>query len=535
MRILMLGWEYPPHISGGLGTACQGLTEALARLGLDIQFVVPKLYGDENVPHMQIAEAAAPPSTPPGDVTLKPSAEDLPPPPAEHAVAGQPSTVGVVETVEVVEQRLTTRSVPVPGHTVDRVTTELVEEEAPPRLRTVSIESWLLPYLTPEQYEEAGERRVLRVERRARESVPGQDSVLVADQQAVVTSRVLAALPEAVSEVLEAPMERAAAQPEHYGTDLFAEVGRYANRALQRFAGEDFDLIHAHDWLTYPAGLALAEASGKPLVVHVHSLEYDRSGRNVDHRINTIERAGVNRADAVIAVSHYTRTMTHREHGVPIDRIAVVHNGVYPREVVESYRTPEIPRGKVVLFLGRITFQKGPDYFVEAAARVIPHVPNVTFVMAGSGDMLPRMIERVAELGITRNFRFTGFLRGKDVERMFSMADLYVMPSVSEPFGISSLEALSYDTPVILSRQSGVAEVLSHAMKVDFWDVEQLANLIIGVLKYPQLRDDIVGMAREEVKRLHWDAAAEKTLKVYQRVLGRGSNEGAITVRQGVN
>lgn len=526
----MLGWEYPPHISGGLGTACQGLTEALARLGLDIQFVVPKLYGDENAPHMRIAEAAPPPppatspvSEPPAETSRPPEPLPQPQPAAEEAqTAATPRPAPDAATA------------PAPAEAVEAEVVER-EEELPPRIRTVAIESWLLPYLTPEQYAEAGGRRILRVERRIAAGAASDEADSPAGASAVVPSRVLAALPAAVSDVLGAPMERAAAAPEHYGTDLFAEVGRYANRALHRFAGEEFDLIHAHDWLTYPAGLALAEATGKPLVVHVHSLEFDRSGRNVDHRINTIERAGVNHADAVIAVSHYTRTVTHREHGVPIDRIAVVHNGVYPREVVESYRTPEIPRGKVVLFLGRITFQKGPDYFVEAAARVIPHVPNVTFVMAGSGDMLPRMIERVAELGITRNFRFTGFLRGKDVERMFSMADLYVMPSVSEPFGISSLEALSYDTPVILSRQSGVSEVLSHAMKVDFWDVEQLANLIIGVLKYPQLRDDIVGMAREEVKRLHWDAAAEKTLRVYQRVLGRGADGGATTTRQGVN
>ncbi len=528
----MLGWEYPPHISGGLGTACQGLTEALARLGLDIQFVVPKLYGDESAPHMRIAEAATPP--PPPATLPAPETPAAPPPPTP--APQQPEAAEVQTAATTPPPAPAAAAAPAPDDAVETEIVEVHEEHLPPRIRTVAIESWLLPYLTPEQYAEAGERRVFRVERRVAAAGGTRDE---ADSPpgapAVAPSRVLAALPEAVSEVLGAPMERAAAAPEHYGTDLFAEVGRYANRALHRFAGEEFDLIHAHDWLTYPAGLALAEATGKPLVVHVHSLEFDRSGRNVDHRINTIERAGVNRADAVIAVSHYTRTVTHREHGVPIDRIAVVHNGVYPREVVESYRTPEIPRGKVVLFLGRITFQKGPDYFVEAAARVIPHVPNVTFVMAGSGDMLPRMIERVAELGITRNFRFTGFLRGKDVERMFSMADLYVMPSVSEPFGISSLEALSYDTPVILSRQSGVSEVLSHAMKVDFWDVEQLANLIIGVLKYPQLRDDIVGMAREEVKRLHWDAAAEKTLRVYQRVLGRGANGGATTTRQGVN
>jgi glycosyltransferase involved in cell wall biosynthesis len=173
----------------------------------------------------------------------------------------------------------------------------------------------------------------------------------------------------------------------------------------------------------------------------------------------------------------------------------------------------------VVLFLGRITFQKGPDYFVEAAAKVIPHVPDVIFVMAGTGDMRQRMIDRVNELGLSQHFFFPGFLKGQEVEEMFSLADVYVMPSVSEPFGLSALEAIKFETPVIISRQSGVSEVLSHALKVDFWDTERLADLMINALQHEELRADLVAMAREEVRRLHWEASALRTIEVYRRLI----------------
>jgi glycosyltransferase involved in cell wall biosynthesis len=311
-----------------------------------------------------------------------------------------------------------------------------------------------------------------------------------------------------------------AREPDHYGGDLFSEVERYARRVSELALSRTIDLVHAHDWLTWPAGMAVARERGVPLVVHAHSLEYDRSGAHPNPRIFEIERAGLRAADRVIAVSYYTRGIIHREHGIPLDRIAVVHNGVYTQAEIQSYRSrqPGSPR-KTVLFLGRVTFQKGPEYFVQAAAKVVPHVPDVEFVVAGSGDMLPTMIEQVAALGLGRYFHFTGFLKGPEVERTFSMADLYVMPSVSEPFGISALEAMSYDTPVIISKQSGVSELLQHALKVDFWDVDYLANLMIGALLYPELRADIVGMGRDEVRRIHWDAAAEAAAAVYRDVI----------------
>jgi len=239
----------------------------------------------------------------------------------------------------------------------------------------------------------------------------------------------------------------------------------------------------------------------------------------VNPQIHQIERFGVRAASRVIAVSYYTRGIIHQQHGIPLEKICVVHNGVYGAETVQQYRTQKKWPGKIVLFLGRITFQKGPDYFVEAAARVIPHVPDVLFVMAGTGDLLPRIIDRVNQLGIGKHFSFPGFLRGPEVEEMFSIADLYVMPSVSEPFGITALEAIKFDTPVIISRQSGVSEVLTHALKFDFWDVERQADLMINALQHDELRADMVFMAREEMRRQHWDAAALKTRQVYSNIM----------------
>ncbi|MBX7139156.1 MAG: glycosyltransferase family 4 protein [Oligoflexia bacterium] len=435
MKVVMLGWEYPPQISGGLGTACEGLTRSLARHEVDIRFVVPYLYGSENAPHMTLVD---------------------------------PTPTGLAfNHFESIEKTSESK-----------------------RIRTERIEAFLSPYWTPEVFERKLTalhelRGTKELRRRFARSVPKEIQVCRRNGN-------------------------------KYGQNIFEEVGLYTSNVLATIGSDrSFDLIHAHDWMTYPAGVALAELTGKPLVVHVHSLEYDRSGANVNHEIDHIERMGTSRATKVIAVSHYTKSLLQQHHGLNPEKIAVVHNGVYPREATRSYqRSTDWPE-KSVLFLGRVTFQKGPDYFVEAAARVIEHVPGVVFIMAGSGDMLDRMVQRTKELEIQDNFWFPGFVRGAELERMLSLADLYVMPSVSEPFGISALEAISFDTPAIISRQSGVSEVLDHALKVDFWDVDRLADLIINGLLHQELREDMISMAREEVKRLRWDAAADKTFSVY--------------------
>lgn len=433
MRIAMLGWEYPPHIVGGLGTACEGLSRALARHSVEILFVVPRLHGDENAGHMRLVDSIGRSKSP---------------------AAGCTSESGECERM------------------------------------TVRVPAALKPYMTAEAY--IGFIEDLQ-RRRAEGTVDNMVDAEVSFSDAAF----------------------------RYGATIFDEVASYAERVAVLLAGEQYDVIHGHDWMTYPAAVALARRSGKPVVLHVHSIERDRSGEGANRQISEIERWGLSQADSIVAVSHYTKALLQREYQIPSEKIRVVHNGIYSPQVREQYRLRRGISSRVVLFLGRITFQKGPDYFVEAAAKVVPHVPDVLFVMAGMGDMLPRMVQRVRELGIERYFHFPGFVRGQEVEQMYSLADVYVMPSVSEPFGIAALEAISYDTPVIISRQSGVAEVLSHALKVDFWDIDRMADLIINALLHEEMRADMVSMAREELRRLHWDAAAAKTLEVY-RAVGNG-------------
>lgn len=273
--------------------------------------------------------------------------------------------------------------------------------------------------------------------------------------------------------------------------------------------------------MTYPAGMLAKALTGKPLVVHIHATEYDRSGENINEQVAGLERAGMLAADVVVAVSRLTRKTVVERYGIPPEKIVVVHNAVARHEAEKHYAIPpRIRHEKRVLFLGRVTFQKGPEYFMEAARLVLQQIPNVRFFMAGSGDLLPSLIRRAGQLRIGRRFHFAGFLRGEDVDRMFALSDLYVMPSVSEPFGITPLEAMLYDVPVLLSRQSGVAEVLQHALKADFWDTRDMADKICAVLRYPCLAAELVKNCREEMKSIRWENAAEQLLAVYRNLYG---------------
>lgn len=305
-----------------------------------------------------------------------------------------------------------------------------------------------------------------------------------------------------------------------YGGNLMDEVARYALAVEQIARKREFDVIHAHDWMSVPAGLAAARASKKPLVLHVHACEHDRSGDRVNTEVKAIEQLGLDGADRVVCVSHYTAGKLRRHYRVDDSKLRIVHNALTQKEQKERVRVEKNIGEPIVLFLGRVTFQKGPDYFLEAASRVVRVRPEVKFVIAGSGDMLPSMIERAARMGLARNVHFTGFLQGEDVERMYAMADVYVMPSVSEPFGISPLEAMALDTPVILSRQSGVSEVLRNALKVDFWDVADMANKILALLSYPALLDQLKEEGREEVRAMRWEHPAGLVRDVYVEVAG---------------
>ena len=306
-----------------------------------------------------------------------------------------------------------------------------------------------------------------------------------------------------------------------YPSNLHDEINNFSIIAGVLARSEEFDIIHAHDWLTYLAGMAAKKVTGKPLVVHVHATSFDRgSEENIDTRVYSLERRGMEAADKVIAVSELTRNICINKYGISPDKVVAVHNAVdfSGRGAIDAERGV---KDKVVTFLGRVTYQKGPEYFIEAAAKVLKRCDNVRFVMAGSGDLLNRCIRHVARLGISDRFHFTGFLRGAEVTRMFALSDVYVMPSISEPFGISPLEAMQTNVPSIISKQSGVAEVLDFALKIDFWDVDAMADAIYGLLNYPALSHVASTYGYDEVNNLKWNAAAAKIKAVYESVVNK--------------
>jgi glycosyltransferase involved in cell wall biosynthesis len=306
-----------------------------------------------------------------------------------------------------------------------------------------------------------------------------------------------------------------------YDDNLLQEIQKYAVVASVIAEENDFDIIHAHDWLAYPAGIAAMQVSGKPLVIHVHATDFDRSGGNVNPDVYNIEKSGMDAASKIITVSNLTREIVITKYNIDPDKVETVYNAVDPVNITENMIVRKGFDEKVVTFLGRITVQKGPEYFIEAANKVLKKMSNVRFVMAGSGDMMERMMRRAAALKITDRFHFTGFLKGSDVFSMLYMSDVYIMPSVSEPFGISPLEAMQSNVPVIISKQSGVAEILTHAVKTDFWDIDAMADAIYGILNYPALANMFITNGKEEVIRLKWDNSARHVRDIYYSVLGK--------------
>lgn len=423
-RVLMFGWEFPPHIAGGLGTACLGLTKGLAKQGVEVLFVMPKASGDEDQSAAKIINAS--------DVEA------------------------LFDVVDV--------------------------EEYWKNINFMEIGSNLIPYMEPERFEKEVNEQIKTGQREERIGFKNKYTF-----------------------------------SGKYGANLMEEVARYAIVAATIARQQKFDVIHAHDWLTYAAGIAAKKVSGKPLVIHVHATEFDRSGENVNQLVYDLERQGMLAADRVVTVSNLTRNIVINRYGIDPAKVVTVHNAVD----FQSYKDMDVEKGvkeKVVTFLGRITYQKGPEYFIEAANKVLKAYPNVRFVMAGSGDLMNRSIRRVAKLRIATHFHFTGFLKGQDVQKMFAQSDVYVMPSVSEPFGISPLEAMRSGVPTIISKQSGVAEVLKHALKVDFWDVDALADAIYGLLKYPALSQMAGRCGLEEVNTLKWENAAYLLKHIYEEV-----------------
>ena len=472
----MFGWEFPPHITGGLGTACYGLTKAMSSFNdLDITFVVPKTYGDED------------------------------------------QSVGTIKSAEEVEvdmdlihekqNRIKTQIEQIKDL---EITENKVFDDVHEKIKYIEIQSLIKPYLSPEEFE-----KYIREEKNAERNLhinkEGKIVYYVDGKEMEL---------ELPSDYFRTKNKAYFRFTGKYGKSLMNEVSNYAVIASELVKNEDFDIIHAHDWLTYLAGVAAKQVSGKKLVIHVHATEFDRSGENVNQLVYDIERYGMDHADKIIAVSELTRQIVINRYGQSPDKVVVVHNAVIPKEE-EKVEYKKTVKEKIVTFLGRITFQKGPEYFIEAAAKVLEKTDNVRFVMAGSGDMLRKMIRRAAALRITDKFHFTDFLKGKDVDHLFAISDVYVMPSVSEPFGISPLEAMRSNVPVIISKQSGVAEVLHHAIKVDFWDIDAIADSIYGLIKYDGLAKMFSAMGKAEVDALKWENAGKKVLDVYQETLNQ--------------
>ena len=559
-KVVMLGWEFPPFITGGLGTACHGLTRAMSAMGVDVTFVLPKGIRGDHASHVDLVvpasdattiptrsgdalpagmavdrrsadrgiaarrETRPAPASPPNagmpSLPLQPEprpagARALPPSAVSQGPAGEAALGRAMRIIAAPFMASGAYSSPGARAVLERIA---LASAAPQRLfRPGALAGPLRPEdLAAGLFEGLGdhERSEAMALMEAWERFGTDDPAAVAEMVEMVRA-VRAAVPESNGRGAAVRLAGGAAD---YAGDLLAQSEAYARFVVESCREREFDVIHAHDWLTYPAGIALARVTGRPLVVHVHSTEFDRSGEHVNQPVYNIERRGMHAAVRVITVSMLTRNICANRYAVPAAKCDVVYNGVEldPRK---AGVTTIGRRDRIVLYFGRITMQKGPEYFVHAARRVLDKFEDVKFVVAGSGDQAQQMIRLAAELGIGHKVLFTGFLRGKDIPRVFSMADLYVMPSISEPFGIAPLEALGHRVPVLISRQSGVSEVLQNALKVDFWDVDDMANKIVAVLRHPPLQRTLTDHGFDEVRGLSWEGAAARCLDTYRSAM----------------
>ena len=427
MKVLMFGWEFPPHISGGLGTACYGLAKGLTELGgVALLFVVPKAFGNENQTGIQLIGA--------NNVALSQK--------------------------------------------------EIQFDNTQEKINYFEIDSRIIPYTSEEEFWKLKSGKYSR-----------NTCFVKTDEGYKVDFS------------------------GNYEGNLFREIKNYALVSEIIAKNNQFDIIHAHDWLSYPAGIAAKNISGKPLIIHVHATEFDRNGENINQTVYAIEREGMENATKIIAVSNLTKNTIIEKYNILPEKVETVYNAVEPLTPSEKTSNKKGVSEKIVTFLGRITMQKGPEYFIETANLVLKKMNNVRFVMAGSGDLMNTMIARAAELEITDKFHFTGFLQSDDVLRLFEMTDVFVMPSVSEPFGIVSLEAMQSGVPVIVSNQSGVTEIVKNAIKIDFWDTNTMADAIYGLLNYSSLSKIFIEEGKKEVRDLKWKLAAQKICKIYENAL----------------
>ncbi|MFY9151813.1 MAG: glycosyltransferase [Prolixibacteraceae bacterium] len=426
MRVLMFGWEFPPHISGGLGTACYGLTKSMAGFDdVEVTFVVPKSWGDESTSEISLIGA---------------------------------------NNYQVVSE-------------------EIRFADVDSKIEYYELKSGLIPYLgTAEYYELA--------------SKPSS----------------------AEQELIETTAEGKVLFTGDYGQNLFSEIRSFALVAEKMAEEKEFDVIHVHDWMTFPAGMTVKGISGRPLVVHVHSTEFDRTGGNINLDIFSIEKQGMDAADKIVAVSNATRQLIISKYDVDPEKVITVYNGVEAKKNAEQ-KISERNGEKIVSFLGRVTIQKGPEYFLRAAELVLRKLDHVQFVMAGKGDLLNDMVILAEKLNIRDRIRFTGFLPDEKVDELFRSSDVFVMPSVSEPFGIVALEAMQFGVPTIVSKQSGVAEILKNVITCDYWDTATLADAVYTLLSSPEFSRKMGILGQLETKKMRWEIPAEKLLKIYSQLI----------------
>jgi glycogen synthase len=457
MKVLMFGWEFPPQISGGLGPACEGITTALAENGVQIIFVVPKAFGQEPGSKVSLVDAST------TDVVQGHNLGSVhnPVTPQEIRSDGQESTQVSSPTTITVQSKLS----PYDG----------IND-------SFTVESW------------SAMKKIIQdfIDFLQTPSSTGtQDAIDTVSKRYDFTGT--------------------------YGDNLMNEIAAYAIVAAQLAKDHTFDVIHVHDWMTIPAGIAAKTISKKKLIIHVHSTVFDRSGLAPDPVILSIEKEGLEIGDRIIAVSEWTKHLIISRYAIPANKIDVVHNGAMAADG-EIAKDGRIFNAPVVTFLGRITHQKGPLYFVKAAKKVLEKIPDVHFVMGGTGDLLELVIEEAAKNQISSQIHFPGFVRGKNIARLWAMTDVYVMPSVSEPFGLTPLEAIKAGVPIIISKQSGVAEVMQHAIKVDFWDVNAIAAAICNILSHRPLATTLMSEAKQAVKELTWESAGQKIKNTYTQL-----------------
>jgi Glycosyltransferase len=426
----MFGWEFPPHISGGLGTACYGLSKSLSQIDdLEITFVVPKRWGDEDLPNITFVGA---------------------------------------DQVPVIQK-------------------QIQFDDLKSKIQYYELHSQLIPYLGTAEYEALKAEKLLNENRFI--EVTGEGKFVLNGG---------------------------------YGATLFQEI-RYYTLAAEALAKElEFDIIHVHDWMCFQAGIAAKRVSGKPLVAHIHSTEFDRCGKTVNPLICIVEKEGLMKADKVIAVSELTRSIIVRNYGIDPGKTTVVHNAVEAADYSVTETSKPYSPDKTISFLGRVTMQKGPGYFVEAAGIVAEKIKNVRFVMAGKGDLLDEMKKKTAELNLSGYFEFPGFVSDEDIGKLFLKSSVFVMPSVSEPFGIVALEAMQAGVAVIVSRQSGVAEVVKNAVKVDYWDSVALAEAIIELVENDHFRKELAIKGKAEARKILWKRSAAKVHKLYKSLVRQG-------------